>query len=180
LHPLHGLLQRLIFPPCDVFCQASAGPGNPSKVLTIKSLANWVRAEFDIFKIFLKTILDEKVAQAKGNRFAQAVHDGGTLTNKRKYQAFGIQFIDPQWRMNLVICLGFERCSDGTDASVAKKFRDTLLRHSGHEFEDIVCAVMQDRAAKVNTSIKYYCLLLMFAGGADAAAIVLAVVCCCC
>ncbi len=54
-----------------------------------------VRAEFDIFKLFLKTILDEKVDQAKRNRFAQAVHDGGTLTSKRKYQAFGIQFIDP-------------------------------------------------------------------------------------
>ena len=71
-----------------------------------------MRAEFDIFKVFLKIILDEKVAQAKGNHFAQAVHDGGTLTSKRKYQAFGIQFIDPQWRRNLVICLGFERCSD--------------------------------------------------------------------
>ncbi len=142
---------------CDVFCQTSAGPGNPSRVLTIKSLANWVRAEFDIFKLFLKTILDGKVAQSKENRFTQAVHDGGTLTNKRKYQAFGIQFVDPQWRMNHVICLGFERCSVGTDAAVAIQFRDTLLRNSGHQFENIVCSVMQDRAAKVNTSSHISC-----------------------
>jgi hypothetical protein len=67
------------------------------------SLAKWVRAEFEIFKLFVKIILDEKVAQAKGNQFAQAVRYGGILTNKRKYQAFGIQFIDPKWRRNLVI-----------------------------------------------------------------------------
>ena len=109
-----------------------------------------MRAEFDIFRLFLKTILDEKVAQAKGNPFAQAVHDGGTLSNKRKYQVFGIQFIDPQWRRNLVICLGFERCPDGTNAAVATQFRDMLLRHSGHAFDDIVSVVIQDRCAKVN------------------------------
>ncbi len=111
-----------------------------------------MRAEFEIFKLFLKIILDEKVAQAKGNQFAQAVHDGGTLTSKRKYQAFGIQFIDPKWRRNLVICLGFERCSNGTDVAVATQFRDTLLRHSGHRFDDIVSTSIQDRAAKVDTN----------------------------
>ena len=110
-----------------------------------------MRAEFDIVKLFLKTILDEKAAQPKGNPFAHAVHDGGTLSSKRKYQVFDIQFMDPQWRRNLVICLGFERCPDGTDATVATKFRDTLPRHSGHIFDDIVSAVIQDRCAKVNT-----------------------------
>ncbi len=52
--------------------------------LRVKALRNKVRAEFDVFKIFLKTILDEKLAKAKGNPFAQGVYDGGTLTNKRK------------------------------------------------------------------------------------------------
>ena len=74
---------------------AFAVPGGNCNILTVKSYAKWVRAEFEIFKVFLKIILDEKVAQAKGNHFAQAVHDGGTLARKRKYQAFGIKFIDP-------------------------------------------------------------------------------------
>ncbi len=104
---------------CNVLRHAYVGPGETVKIVTIQYLAKWVRAEFEIFKVFLKIILDEKVAQAKGNQFALAVHDGGTLTNKCKYQAFGIQFIDPRWRKNLVICLGFERCSDGTDVVVA-------------------------------------------------------------
>jgi hypothetical protein len=144
-------LTKLSFFMCNVLRQASASPGGTAKILTVQSLAKWVRAEFEIFKVFLKIILDEKVAQAKGNQFAQAVHDGGTLTNKRKYQAFGLQFIDPQWRKNLVICLGFERCSDGTDAAVATQFHDTLFRHFGHRFADIVSTVIQDRCAKVNT-----------------------------
>jgi hypothetical protein len=145
------LLHLLMVFVCHVLYQACACPGATAKVLTVQSLEKWVRAEFDIFKLFLKIILDEKVAQAKGNPFAQAVHDGGTLTSKRKYQAYGIQFVDPQWRRNLVICVGFERCSNGTDAAVATQFRDTLLRHTGHHFNDIVSTVMQDRCAKVNT-----------------------------
>jgi len=117
--------------------------------LTIPALKKWVRAKFDVFKEFLKIILNEKAAQAKGNAFSQGVHDGGTLTNKRKYQAFGIQFIDPQWRKNLVICIGFERCVDGRDVVVADMFRNTLLLNSGgHRFDDIVCSGIQDRAAK--------------------------------
>ncbi len=95
--------------------------------------------------------MDEKAAQAKGNPFAKAVHDGGTLTSKRKYQAYGIQIVDPQWRRNLVICVGFERFSDGTHVAVATQFRDTLLRHTCHHFNDIVSTLMQDKCAKVNT-----------------------------
>jgi len=119
-----------------------------TSILSVKSLKKWVRAEFEVFQLFLKTILDEKSAQAKGNPFAQGVHDGGTLVSKRKYQAFGIQFIDPKWRRNLVVCIGFERCADGRDVAVAEKFRETLLTNSGHRFDDIVCTVIQDRAAK--------------------------------
>ena len=132
------LLQLLMFSVCHVFCQASASPGGTSKVQTVQSLAKWVRAEFDIFKLFLEIILDEKVAQAKRNPFAQAVRDGGTLTSKRKYQSYGIQLVDPQWRRNLVICAGFERCSHGKVAVVAKQFRDTLLRLTGHLFDDLI------------------------------------------
>ncbi len=134
-------------------------------MMSIQSLAKWVRAEFDIFKLFLKIILDEKVAQAKGNPFAQAIHDGRTLTNKHKYQAFGIQFVNPKWRKNPVICFGFECCSDGKDASVAAQFRDTLFRHSGHRFDDIFSTVIQDKCATVNiisnVMTKFDCLLLL-------------------
>ena len=128
--------------------QASAPIGQETNILTVKALKKWVRAEFEVFQLYLKTILDEKVVAAKGNPFAQGVHDGGTLTSKRKYQAFGIQFVDAKWRRNHVICVGFERCSDGRDVVVADKFRDTLYKNSGHRFDSVVCSVIQDRAAK--------------------------------
>ena len=38
----------------------------------------------------------------------------------------------------------------GQIVAVATQFRDTLLRHSGHNFDDIVSTVIQDRCAKVN------------------------------
>jgi hypothetical protein len=89
LAPILILICFILF---DVFCvlpQVSAESVSTS-ILTIKSLKKWVRAEFEVLKIFSKTILDEKSVHAKGNPFAQGVHDGGTLTSTRKYQAFGI------------------------------------------------------------------------------------------
>jgi hypothetical protein len=29
------------------------------------------------------------------------MHDGGTPKNKKKYQAIGLQFIDPEWRYSI-------------------------------------------------------------------------------
>ncbi len=57
------LLQLLMFSMCVMFLKASVGTGCTSHILTVKSLAKWVRAEFNIFKLFLKTILDEKAAR---------------------------------------------------------------------------------------------------------------------
>ena len=101
-----------------------------------------MRAEFNVFKIFLKTILGEKFSKAKGNPFAQGVHDGGNLTNKRKYQVFGLQFVDSKWRRNHVICVGFERCGDGRDDVVANLFFETLLKNIALRFDDIVSSVI--------------------------------------
>jgi hypothetical protein len=117
-------------------------------ILSVRALRNWVRAKFDVFKIFLKIILVEKFAKAQGNPFAQGVHDGGTLTNKRKYQVFGLQFVDSKWRWNHVICIGLERCGDGRDVAVADLFRETLLKNDGLRFDDIVSSVIQDMTAK--------------------------------
>ncbi len=52
-----------------------------TSILSVKSLKKWVRVEFEVVQLFLKTILDEKSAQAKGNPFPQGEHDGGTLVS---------------------------------------------------------------------------------------------------
>ena len=49
------------------------------------------RADIWVFLIFLKFIIKIKREQAKGNSFAQLLHDGGTLKNHKKYQVFSMQ-----------------------------------------------------------------------------------------
>ncbi len=56
-----------------------------SGVLKVEMLKKYVRAEFDVFVIFLKHIIAEKITQSKGNLFAQIIHDGATLASKKKY-----------------------------------------------------------------------------------------------
>ncbi len=98
--------------------QASAATAAPTSILTVKVLKKWVRVDFEVFKIFLKTMLNEDFAKAKGNAFARGGYDGGTLSSKRKYQAFVIQFVYPKWRRNFVICVGSEPCADGRGVAV--------------------------------------------------------------
>lgn len=79
---------------------------NPdADVLTIYLLRKYLHAEFAVFVKLLKICIDTKVKQSHGAAFAQLIHDGVTLANKSKYQSLGIQFIDPKWLANLVICL---------------------------------------------------------------------------
>ena len=53
-------------------------------------LKKYVRAHFEVFKVFLKFIVAEKVTQAKGNLFAQLIHGGGTLKFKRSIKVFSL------------------------------------------------------------------------------------------
>jgi hypothetical protein len=55
-------------------------------LLKVAHLKKYVHAEFGVFLIFLGFAMDMKFEQAKGNPFAQFLHDGGTLANHRKYQ----------------------------------------------------------------------------------------------
>lgn len=88
--------------------------GGVSILLSRRQLTEYVRAEFRIFVKFLQFIIAQKMVQAKGNPFAQGVHDGGTLANHQKYQALGIQFIPASGEANFVICIGLKRSFTGT------------------------------------------------------------------
>ncbi len=84
----------------------SPGKGKDIAIMGIKSLKKYVKAEFAVFVTFLKLILEEKSAVAKGNPFAQLIHDGGTLASKRKYQTMGMQWTDVRWRKCWTVCIG--------------------------------------------------------------------------
>eukprot|EP00854_Cymbomonas_tetramitiformis_P031186 gene31186-39149_t len=124
------------------------GEGMDTPILKVKDLLLYVRAEFDVFLFFLRFMIQCKHDLAKGNRFAQALHDGGTLVNKRKYQAIGLQFIDPEWRCNHVVCVGFPHSMNNRDFQVAQLLEKTVAVRTLFAFEDLVSAMRQDRAAK--------------------------------
>ena len=95
-----------------------------------------------------------KFAQALGNPFAQALHDGVTLGDHKGYESLGIDVVDTDWEMNLPVCVGFRRkpvrpngTYDGSDEAIAKLFDETLEERAGYGLKTIVAAMMSDRAA---------------------------------
>ena len=120
--------------------------GNPA-LLSIDQLKKFITAEFDMMIIHIKYLLALKVEQSCGNTFAQAIHDGGTLTNKKKYQAFGCQFMDPQWDRNFVVAIGFVATADSTAETVANAFSTTFEVRFDFDFNTIFGSSIQDRAA---------------------------------
>ncbi|KAI9327729.1 hypothetical protein BDR26DRAFT_901199 [Obelidium mucronatum] len=131
---LRGIFLELIYPEIPPFLNA-------------KSLTVWIQAEFEAFQKLLRYILNEKRVQAHGNPFAQLLHDGGTLQNKKKFQAIGIQFIDPQFRANHVVFVGFVASLTNTDSVVATTIQDTLKKRTGLDFDQCVSSMIQDRSA---------------------------------
>ena len=117
-------------------------------ILKARHLKAFVRAEFEVFLLFFKHLLREKWDQVMGNPFAQILHDGGTLDNHKKYQALGLQFIDPLWRENFVVCFGLTQLSSSTTDDVASTIKSVLLARSGFQCDDLVGAGISDRAAR--------------------------------
>jgi len=62
----------------EMMGSCSEKPGDVA-ILSQDHLKKYVRTMFEIFKVFLKVIIVEKVTQSKDNLFAQLIHDGGTL-----------------------------------------------------------------------------------------------------
>ena len=80
------------------------GDGEKTAILSKEMLSRYVRAEFEVFLIFLKLIISSCLPISMGNPFSMGLHDGGTLANKKKFQALALQFIAPNWKKNLCRC----------------------------------------------------------------------------
>ena len=127
---------------------AGEEPDN-AHVITERNLKQYVQAEFGMFKHFLKFMLWKKHDDAMGNRFAQGLHDGGTLVSKKKYQALALQFVAPEWKKNLVVTIGLKKSSQNADADIAHLWKETMdERCGGLKFDDIMGRMRSDRAAK--------------------------------
>jgi hypothetical protein len=76
------------------------------------------------------------------------------VANKSKYQSLGIQFIDPKWLANLVICFGFEQCSDETASGIKKLIKDIGQNCYAVIMQNIASSMVSDHAA-VNVSKEF-------------------------
>lgn len=82
-----------------------------------------------------------------GNKFSQGLHDCGTISDKRKRLAIGIQFIDMEWEMNHVICLGMSALRDGVAQTTVGLLQSLSRERMGADFSETVACLTQDKAA---------------------------------
>jgi hypothetical protein len=115
--------------------------------LSIKNLEKFVDAEWEVFVLFFKYLLDQCSEEALGNAFGQFIHDGGTLKNGKKYQAFALQLIDPQFLANLTVCFAFPRVTSSTDIETASTAYDVMQTKYGHDLLKVAGSARQDAAA---------------------------------
>ena len=111
------------------------------------SVKDWVESEFELFRMFLKLVVNKCQVECLGNQIGQAIHDCGTLADKHKYMALGMQVIMPGWDRNMPIALSMRRMKSGTDAYQADVIKAEILHRTGYTFEEIAGACIQDGAA---------------------------------
>ena len=85
--------------------------------------------------------------EANQNCFCQFVHDGATLLNKDKYQAFGMQFTDNQFRHNNETSLCFRKPLTHEADMVAQLVQDISNEMFETNFQNIFSCSVQDLAA---------------------------------
>ena len=85
-------------------------------VLSGHAVKDWVESEFELFRMFLKLVVNKCQVECLGNQIGQAIHDCGTLADKHKYMALGMQVIMPGWDRNMPIALSMRRMESGKDA----------------------------------------------------------------
>ena len=117
-------------------------------VLSIPMLKLVIAAEWECFVHVLKNLIRKKSLEAQGNTFCQFIHDGCTLGNKSKYQAFGIQFVDSRYYNNHVVALTFERVLTSNAQSVADLAKLVVKDITGFDFGNLCGCSVQDSAAK--------------------------------
>jgi len=120
---------------------------NPKAVfITTQELSSYVSAEFANFLVFVKFVVSSCSRRFHGNKFVQAQHDGVTLSlTHLKYQSMAIALIFEfkAW----VLCIGFPRCTDGTNGGVTALYKDQLLKVTGKSADSVVDSSVQDLAA---------------------------------
>ena len=135
------MLEAMIPPQCTMEAK------NPP-ILNRFGATEYANSEFELFKTSLNKELAPMVAESKGNAFCQILHDGVTLGNKSKYQAFGLQFTNAKFHCNHVVALGFKKVRNSTTDTVSSLGENLIKDRTNFNFKEIVSSSVQDAAAK--------------------------------
>ena len=84
--------------------------------------------------------------EARKNQIFQFFHDGATLLNELKHQAFGMQFEDAKIRCNNSMSLSFRKPLTHKADEVAKVVEEGCLECFNEEFNDMLSSPVQDLA----------------------------------
>jgi len=138
--PLFKEMLKAMIPPT---CQVDKPP-----LLNNFGALQYTTSEFELFKSCLNKELEPMVLESKGNAFCQIIHDGVTLSNKSKYQAFGIQFTNRKFHCNHVVALGFQKVKNSTGDTVSNLGKELVKDRTNFDFKQITACAVQDSAAK--------------------------------
>ena len=116
-------------------------------ILDERILKRYVNAEYDRMILEVQSLIRAKIDNSRGNKFAQIIHDGCTLDNGFKVQSVGLQFVDPKFRTNHVLCLCCRVCPGNLGVDISKFIQDVSLEVLGQELAVICDSSVQDRAA---------------------------------
>ena len=131
---------------CQGFYEAGGGTGE-APFLTNKGLIEFVRAEFEIFKTYLKFTVKQGFVYSEGNPFMQGQHDCVTLANHKKYLSFGLEYIDQDLDSNHAVAIAMIRIKDGTDATCARMLNKICEEMTGAPYKKLCHSTISDRAA---------------------------------
>ena len=75
------------------------------------------------------------------------IHDGVTLDNHKKYQAFALQFVDLTWICNHVVVISFKSAPTSWTFEMVELTEKEVRDAIGYEYKDIITSMVQDVAA---------------------------------
>ena len=144
-----NVLGELGFPVDKTFMRLVEAGYHSKAAPTLKGQAvkKWVESEFELFRMFLQLVVNACQVECFGNQIGQAIHDCGTLADKHKVMALGLQIIMPGWDRNMAVALSVRRMESGKDVYQAKVIEQEILRRTGYTFEEIAGSSIQDGAA---------------------------------
>ena len=82
-----------------------------------------------------------------GNLIGQAIYNCGSLADKYKYIALGMQVIMPGWNRNMLIAFSMRHIETGKYSYQANIIEEEIKERTGYTFTEISGSCIQDGAA---------------------------------